>query len=79
MSLALSPELETLIREKVAAGGYLDANELVADAISLLDERVGGLSEDVHRALDEGEADIRDGRVVTLQTLEEIDAYFKAL
>lgn len=78
MSLSLSPELETLIRAKVAEGGYRDANELVADAISLLDERSGGLSDEVQRALDAGEADIREGRFTELTTAEQVEAFFKA-
>jgi len=36
MNITLSPELETMIREKVEAGEYHDANEVVSQAMRAL-------------------------------------------
>jgi antitoxin ParD1/3/4 len=71
MNVRLSPELESLVREKVAAGGYRDEEEVVAHALRLLDdqEKVDALNQ----ALDEGEADLREGRVTIIRTDAELD------
>jgi len=39
MSVSLAPDLETMIRERVACGRYTDANEVVREALRLLEER----------------------------------------
>ena len=39
MSLILAPQLEAMIREKVDSGRYADENEVVREALTLLDER----------------------------------------
>lgn len=39
MNFALSPELEELIRRKVAAGGYQSPAHVVEEALMLLEER----------------------------------------
>ena len=39
MSVTLTPELEAKIRERVESGRYSDANEVVGDALRLLEER----------------------------------------
>ncbi len=39
MTLTLSPQLEELIRSKVASGRYRDADEVMREALELLDER----------------------------------------
>ena len=38
MSVTLTPELEAKIRERVESGRYGDANEVVGDALRLLEE-----------------------------------------
>jgi antitoxin ParD1/3/4 len=38
MTVTLSPQLEELIQSKVASGRYGDANEVVREALELLDE-----------------------------------------
>lgn len=38
-TLALSPQLEALIREKIASGRYRDPAEVIGEALRLLDER----------------------------------------
>lgn len=39
MNISLTPELEQLIRQKVETGPYLSANEVVREALQLLEER----------------------------------------
>lgn len=39
MNIPLTPELERLVHEKVESGPYLSANEVVTEALRLLDER----------------------------------------
>jgi antitoxin ParD1/3/4 len=39
MTVSLAPEFETLVNEKVASGRYASANEVVQEALRLLDER----------------------------------------
>ena len=39
MTVTLPPQLEAMIEEKVLSGRYADANEVVQEALRLLDER----------------------------------------
>ncbi len=39
MSLTLDAQLEALVRQKVASGRYHDENEVLREALDLLDER----------------------------------------
>jgi antitoxin ParD1/3/4 len=39
MSVSLTPDLEAMIRERVASGRYNDADEVVREALRLLQER----------------------------------------
>lgn len=39
MTVTLPPELDALVQEKVAAGPYSSAAEVIAEALRLLDER----------------------------------------
>jgi antitoxin ParD1/3/4 len=39
MSVSLARDLEAMIRERVASGRYADANEVVREALRLLQER----------------------------------------
>ncbi len=39
MEVTISPEREAMVREKVASGRYANANEVIDEALHLLDER----------------------------------------
>ena len=39
MNVALTPELEKIVTERVASGRYASASEMIAEALRLLDER----------------------------------------
>jgi antitoxin ParD1/3/4 len=64
MVVTLSPELEDLIREKVASGDYRDEGDVIRRALLLLDEQER--FDALEAALDEGEADLREGRVTVV-------------
>ena len=77
MGVSLTPELEDLVREKIESGRYTNETDVVADALKLLDERDRRAA--LEAALEEGEADLREGRFVTVRTKEELDALFRDL
>jgi putative addiction module CopG family antidote len=77
MRLTLTGELEDVVRERVASGAYRNEADVVAHALSLLvahDRRAA-----LEAALDEGEADLREGRFVETSSDEELDAFFADL
>jgi putative addiction module CopG family antidote len=77
MNLRLSPELEGQVREKVASGAYRDQEDVVAKALRLLD--VTDRRAALEAALDEGDADLREGRFIDIDTDEEFDAFIADL
>ena len=73
MNISLTPQLEALVREKVASGLYTSASEVVREALRLLAERddersthLARLRADVQRGLDE--LDRGDGTAWDLDT-----------
>ncbi len=70
MVVTLSPELEGFVREMVSSGGYRSEDEVVAYALKRLA---------LDAALEEGEADLREGRFVEVSSEEELKALFADL
>ena len=56
MTIAIKPELERKIADKVKSGRYASADEVVADALAVLDraEAAERLKADLRAGLDEG-------------------------
>lgn len=61
MNVNLTPQLEELVRAKVASGMYTSASEVVSEALRLMDEqdrlraaKLEQLRDDVRRGLDSG-------------------------
>ncbi len=61
MNVNLTPELEILVRRKVASGMYTSASEVVRDALRLMEEqdqmravRLDQLRQDVRKGLESG-------------------------
>ncbi len=82
MKIELAPDLEQMVREKVEAGLYAAPADVVADALKLLDKREQADRRKLARlrkAIAEGEADIRAGRVAVLETREQLEAFFRDL
>ncbi len=77
MVVHLTPELEDLVREKLGSGRYRSEDDVVAQALRLLDERDRRAA--LEAALDEGEADLREGRFVEVANETELKALFSDL
>ncbi|HEY1752973.1 MAG TPA: type II toxin-antitoxin system ParD family antitoxin [Caulobacteraceae bacterium] len=77
MVVTLSAELEDLIREKVATGRYRSEADVVAVALKLLEERDRCVA--LAAAIEEGEADLREGRFVDVANVDELKALFSDL
>lgn len=67
MNINLTPQLEEMVREKVASGLYTSASEVVREALRLMDEkdqlrlaRLSQLREDIQEGLDSGPAVVWD-------------------
>ncbi|MFI4976556.1 MAG: type II toxin-antitoxin system ParD family antitoxin [Caulobacterales bacterium] len=76
MVVTLTNELEALVREKVASGGDRDESEVVADALKLLEERDAAKLRALLEAIDEGDADLREGRSTVVRSQADLDALF---
>lgn len=82
MNISLTPALEKLVQQKVRSGLYNNASEVIREALRLMKE-----TDEIHRAklkklkaaLAAGESDVASGRFTTLQTDEDIDAFFARL
>lgn len=71
MNVNLTPQLEELVRAKVASGLYTSASEVVREALRLLEEqdrlreaKLGQLQSEVRRGLDSGPAEAWDAGAV---------------
>jgi putative addiction module CopG family antidote len=78
MKIELKPRLERLAREKVDAGLYSDISDVVDEAFRLLEQRDAKL-QTLRDALEKGRHDIGDGRGTTIESIEELEAFFEAL
>jgi putative addiction module CopG family antidote len=82
MDIAIPKSLEALVRRKVEEGHYSTESEVVADALRLMQVRdeIGVMKRDrLKDALEQGYQDAAAGRVIELETDDEIDALFASL
>jgi putative addiction module CopG family antidote len=82
MQIAIPKRLEALVRRKVEEGHYTTEEEVVADALRLMqvrDEIVALKRDRLKDALDLGYRDVAEGRVIELETDDQIDALFASL
>jgi antitoxin ParD1/3/4 len=82
MEIAIPKSLEALVRRKVQEGHYSTEAEVVADALRLMqvrDQVATMKRERLKDALDRGYEDVAAGRVIELETEDEIDALFARL
>lgn len=82
MDIAIPKSLEGLVRRKVQEGHYSTEAEVVADALRMMqlgDDVVATTRARLVDALDRGYDDIAAGRVLQLETEDQIDALFAAL
>lgn len=74
MNVNLTPQLEELVRTKVASGMYTSASEVVREALRLMDEqdrlravKFDQLRDDIRRGLASGPAQAWDAKEVKAQ------------
>lgn len=74
MNVNLTPELETLVRRKVASGMYASASEVVREALRLMEDhdqtravRLDQLRQEVHKGLDSGPSEAWDPEAMKQQ------------
>ena len=79
MNLGLSPALEALVHEKVASGEYRSEDEVIPDALRLLNRRDKVKLDVLLAVLDAGDADIEQGRFTEFSSDEELEAFIANL
>jgi Arc/MetJ-type ribon-helix-helix transcriptional regulator len=82
MDLVVPKNLEGFVRRKVEEGHDGTQAEGVADALHLMqvrDEVAAVMRERLKEALDRGYEDVAAGRVIELETDDQIDALFASL
>lgn len=75
MNVSLTPELETLVNDKVKSGNYNSASEVVREALRLLkeqDELKRIRREEMRREVMKGVTDVREGRFRTYESSNEL-------
>lgn len=82
MKIELNDAFEKLVREKVESGLYRDAEEVVRDALRLLDRQIRIDEEKLaalRASIQLGIEDVEAGRYVEISSDEELDAFFESL
>lgn len=82
MEVAIPKSLESLVRRKIEEGHYSTEDEVVADALRLMQARDAMVALKRARlkdAIDRGYEDAAAGRVIPLDTDEQIDELFASL
>lgn len=64
MNVNLTPQLEMMVKEKVASGFYNNASEVVREALRLMNSR--DRNELIHAETAKGFAQLRQGKTTTL-------------
>jgi putative addiction module CopG family antidote len=82
MDITIPKSLEALVRQKVDEGRYSTEDEVVADALRLMearDEAVRISRSRLQDAIERGYEDVAEGRVISLESDDQIDALFAEL
>jgi putative addiction module CopG family antidote len=82
MEITIPKSLEALVRRKVEEGHYSTEDEVVADALRLMQARdeVAEIKQArLKDAIDRGYEDAATGRVIRFETDDQIDAFFADL
>lgn len=77
MKIDLPPRLEKIINDKVSAGLYPDASEVVGEALQLMELRDLRL-EHLRKAIAEARSSYEAGAYIEIGTQEELEALFEA-
>jgi putative addiction module CopG family antidote len=82
MNVVIPKSLQALVRQKISEGRYSTEEEVVADALRLMQARDTALEIKRARlqdALDRGYDDVAAGRIVALDSDDDIDGFFADL
>jgi putative addiction module CopG family antidote len=82
MEITIPKSLEALVRRKVEDGHYSTEDEVVADALRLMqarDEVAEIKRARLKDAIDRGFEDVATGKVIRLESDDQIDAFFADL
>ena len=82
MEITIPKSLEALVRRKVEDGHYSTEDEVVADALRLMqarDEVAEIKRARLRDAVDRGYQDVAAGKVIRLESDDQIDAFFADL
>jgi putative addiction module CopG family antidote len=82
MDITIPKSLEALVRRKVEEGHYSTEDEVVADALRLMqarDEVTAIKRARLKDAIDRGYEDAGTGKVIRLESDDQIDAFFADL
>lgn len=82
MNVTIPKGLEELVRQKVEEGRYSNEDEVVADALRLMQARdeVSAIKRArLQDAIDRGYEDIAAGKVISVESDDQIDAFFADL
>ena len=82
MNVTIPKSLEELVRQKVEEGRYSTEEEVVADALRLMqarDEIAQIKRARLQDAIDRGYEDAAAGKVIRLESDDQIDAFFAEL
>lgn len=82
MDITIPKSLEALVRQKVDEGRYSTEDEVVADALRLMearDEAVRISRSRLQDAIERGYEDVAAGKVIRLDCDDQIDALFAEL
>ncbi|MBF0537867.1 MAG: type II toxin-antitoxin system ParD family antitoxin [Nitrospirae bacterium] len=81
MSISLTPQLEELVKTKVASGLYASANEVLCEALRLLEERdriqalrIEELRVEIKKGLDSGEPTPLDVEAIKVRSRKRLAA-----
>jgi putative addiction module CopG family antidote len=82
VNITIPKSLEGLVRQKVDDGHYSTEDEVVADALRLMQARDDAAQIKRARlrdAIERGYEDVSSGKVITLESDDQIDAFFADL
>jgi putative addiction module CopG family antidote len=82
MNVTIPKGLEQLVRQKVDEGRYSTEDEVVADALRLMqarDEVTAIKRARLQDAIDRGYDDIAAGKLISIESDDQIDAFFADL
>jgi antitoxin ParD1/3/4 len=82
MNITIPKGLEELVRQKVEEGRYSTEDEVVADALRLMqarDEVTAIKRARLQDAIDRGYDDVAAGKVISFESDDQIDAFFADL